>query len=64
MDITRFVVSAREAAFLYGDHATYRSQLSKKLLNCRKKLSIATKHRAKYQKKAAVTSEQIGERIE
>lgn len=64
MDITRFVVSAREAAFLYGDHATYRSQLAKKLVNCRKKLNIATKNRGKYQKKPAVTAEQIGERIE
>jgi len=48
MDITKFVVSARDQAFLYGDHSTYQKQLSKKLLNCRKKLGISTKGRGKY----------------
>lgn len=49
MDITSFVVSSREKAMLYGDYATYRTQLATKLLNCRKKLSIAAKSRSKFQ---------------
>ncbi len=64
MDITKFVVSSREAALLYGDYATYRTQLSGKLLNCRKKLNIATKNRGKFQPKAKITSEQIVENHE
>ncbi|GAB1319012.1 signal recognition particle subunit srp68 [Madurella fahalii] len=64
MDITKFVVSSREKALLYGDYATYRSQLSGKLLNCRKKLNIATKSRGKFHPKAPVTPEQIAENHE
>ncbi|KAK1759273.1 hypothetical protein QBC47DRAFT_371455 [Echria macrotheca] len=64
MDITKLVVSSREAALLYGDYRTYHSQLSKKLLNCRRKLNIATKHRGKFQPKAAVTAQQISENHE
>ncbi|KAH8880632.1 hypothetical protein GQ53DRAFT_736546 [Thozetella sp. PMI_491] len=59
MDITQFIVSLREKALLYGDYATYRSQLTKKLLNSRKKLNIATKSRGKFHPKAEVTAEQI-----
>src|SRR3954470_13874693 len=51
MDITKFVVSHREKALLYGDYSTYWQQLSNKLLNCRKKLSIATKNRGKFNPK-------------
>lgn len=64
MDITKFVVSSREAALLYGDYGTYRSQLSGKLLNCRKKLNIATRSRTKFHPKAEVTAEQIAENHE
>jgi signal recognition particle subunit SRP68 len=64
MDITKTVVSLRETALLYGDYGTYHTQLSRKLLNCRKKLNIATKHRAKFQSKGPVTAEQIGENHE
>lgn len=64
MDITKFVVSLREKALLYGDYSTYWSQLSGKLLNCRKKLNIATKSRAKFHPKAPVTPEQIVENHE
>jgi signal recognition particle subunit SRP68 len=64
MDITKTVVSLREAALLYGDYSTYRAQLSHKLLNCRKKLNIATKNRGKFHAKAAATPEQIGENHE
>jgi hypothetical protein len=64
MDITKFVVSLREKALLYGDYSTYWSQLSGKLLNCRKKLNIATKSRGKFNPKAPVTPEQIAENYE
>lgn len=64
MDITKFVVSSREKALLYGDYATYRTQLSGRLLNCRKKLNIATKSRGKYHPKGPVTPEQIAENHE
>lgn len=64
MDITKTVVSLREAALLYGDYSTYRTQLSKKLLNSRKKLSIATKKRGTFHPKAPVTPEQIAENHE
>jgi hypothetical protein len=61
MDITKFVVGGRETALLYGDFATYHNQLSKRLLNCRKKLGIATKNRGKYQKKPQITSEDLAQ---
>ncbi|KAK3318595.1 hypothetical protein B0H66DRAFT_591288 [Apodospora peruviana] len=59
MDITKLVVSSREKAMLYGDYSTYRSQLAGKLLNCRKKLRIATKNRGDYKPKPPITPEQI-----
>ncbi|OLN97633.1 Signal recognition particle subunit SRP68 [Colletotrichum chlorophyti] len=59
MDITKFIVSGRDAALLYGDYATYQGQLSKKLLNSRKKLGITTKNRGKFTKKGDVTADQI-----
>lgn len=64
MDITKFVVSLREKALLYGDYSTYWSQLSGKLLNSRKKLNIATKSRGKFNPKAPVTAEKIAENHE
>ena len=65
MDITKFVVSHREKALLYGDYSTYWQQLSNKLLNCRKKLNIATKNRGKFNpKNNQVTPEQIAENHE
>lgn len=64
MDITKFVVSHRENALLYGDYSTYRAQLSRKLLNSRKKLNIATKSRGKFHPKAQITAEQISENHE
>ncbi|TVY92498.1 Signal recognition particle subunit [Lachnellula willkommii] len=60
MEITKFVVSGRDKAKLYGDYATYRSQLSNRIHNLRKRLGIATKPRAKYTAKAPVTLEDIG----
>ncbi|KAK3488217.1 uncharacterized protein B0T23DRAFT_344792 [Neurospora hispaniola] len=64
MDITKFVVSHRENALLYGDYATYRAQLSRKLLNSRKKPNIATKSRGKFHPKAQITAEQISDNHE
>ncbi|KAI1327174.1 hypothetical protein F5Y16DRAFT_410518 [Xylariaceae sp. FL0255] len=64
MDITNFVVSARNQALLYGDHTTYHQLLAKKLHNSRKKLNIVNKNRSKYTKRGPVTAEQIAENHE
>ncbi|TQN65842.1 Signal recognition particle subunit SRP68 [Colletotrichum shisoi] len=64
MDITKFVVSGRDAALLYGDYGTYQNQLAKKLLNSRKKLGIATRNRGKFSKKGEVTAAQIADNHE
>ncbi|KAH7031101.1 uncharacterized protein B0I36DRAFT_374131 [Microdochium trichocladiopsis] len=64
MDITTFVVAARNQALLYGDYSTYHSQLAKKLHNCRKKLGIITKNRGKFTNKSPVTAAQISENHE
>lgn len=61
MDLTKYIVSSRETALLYGDYATYRTQLSGKLLNSRKKLNVATKSRGKFHVKPQVTPEQVAE---
>lgn len=60
MEVTRFIISGRNKAKLYGDSAAYRTQLSSRIHNLRKKLGIATKPRAKYTTKAPVTAEDIG----
>lgn len=64
MDITAFIKEGREKALLYGDHSTYHTQLSKRLLSCRKKLGIVTKSRGKFQKRDAVTADNIAENKE
>ncbi|KAI1294278.1 hypothetical protein F5Y03DRAFT_387730 [Xylaria venustula] len=64
MDITNFVVSARNQALLYGDYATYHRLLAKKLHNSRKKLGIINKNRSKFTKRDAVTAEQVAENHE
>lgn len=60
MEITTFVVSGRDKAKLYGDYATYRTQLSNRIHNLRKKLGIATKPRAKYASKNPISAEDAG----
>jgi hypothetical protein len=60
MEVTKFVVTGRDKAKLYGDYSTYRTSLSNRVHNLRKKLGVATKPRAKYTKKAPVTAEDIG----
>jgi signal recognition particle subunit SRP68 len=64
MDLTKYIVSLRETALLDGDYASYRTQLSGKLLNSRKKLNVATKRRGKFQRKEDITAEQITENHE
>ncbi|PFH59583.1 hypothetical protein XA68_12127 [Ophiocordyceps unilateralis] len=59
MDITAFVVRGRDQALLYGDYATYHTQLAKRLLNSRKKLGIATRNRGKFHKRDAPTAEDV-----
>ncbi|KAI1499326.1 hypothetical protein F5X99DRAFT_411223 [Biscogniauxia marginata] len=64
MDITNFVVSARNQALLYGDYTTYHRLLAKKLHKSRKKLNIVTKNRGKFSNKGAVMAGQISENHE
>ncbi len=59
MEVTKFVVEGREKAKLYGDWATYRTQLSNRIHNLRKKLGVSTKPRAKYANKGPVAAEDI-----
>jgi signal recognition particle subunit SRP68 len=60
MEVTKFVVTGRDKAKLYGDYSTYRTSLSNRVHNLRKKLGVATKPRAKYTNRAPVTAEDIG----
>lgn len=59
MDITRFIVSQREKALLVGDYASYRKQLSRRLLVVRKKLHFTSTKSKKYAARHAVTAEDI-----
>ena len=59
MDITRFIVSQRERALLVGDYASYRKQLSRRLLVVRKKLHFTSTKGRKYAARLAVTAEDI-----
>lgn len=64
MDITAFIIQGRDQALLYGDYSIYHSQLSKRLLNSRKKLGISSKNRGKFHKRGTVTAEDIGQNRE
>lgn len=64
MDITQFAIGNRDSALLIGDYNAYRSQLSRQLLAVRKRLGRATAKNAKFQAKAAVTAENIGQNHE
>jgi hypothetical protein len=64
MDITKYVVEYREAAFLLGDYSTYRAQLTRRLRIVQKKLGRATPKNAKYAAKAPVTAGDIATNIE
>lgn len=63
MDITRFIVSRRDKALLFGDYGLYRKQLSRRLLVVRKKLNYSSKGR-KYSPKPPITAEDIGKNHE
>jgi signal recognition particle subunit SRP68 len=63
MDITDFILTHRERAFLVGDHGSYRTLLSRQLATLRRKLGIATAKNAKYTTKV-VTAEEVGQNIE
>lgn len=61
MEVTKFVVSGRDKAKLYGDYSSYRTQLANRIHNLRRKLGVASKKPpAKYTNKAPVTAEDIG----
>ncbi|KAF2846633.1 hypothetical protein T440DRAFT_432315 [Plenodomus tracheiphilus IPT5] len=64
MDITKFVVDLREAAFLLGDYSSYRAQLSRRLRIVRKKLGRATPKNARFAAKEPVTAAEIGHNVE
>ncbi|OSS53027.1 hypothetical protein B5807_02724 [Epicoccum nigrum] len=64
MDITKYVVEYREAAFLLGDYSTYRAQLTRRLRIVQKKLGRATPKNAKYAAKAPVTAGDIATNVE
>lgn len=59
MDITSFVVQGRDKALLYGDYSTYHASLSKRLLNSRRKLGIASKNRGKFNAKREISADDI-----
>jgi hypothetical protein len=59
MDITSFIIQGRDKALLYGDYSTYHGQLSKRLLNSRRKLGTVTKNRGKFRKAEQATAEDI-----
>jgi signal recognition particle subunit SRP68 len=63
MNITEFILSYRERAFLVGDYGSYRAQLSRQLATLRRKLGIATGKNAKYAPKP-VTAEEVGSNVE
>ncbi len=64
MDVTNFIVSQREKALLVGDYASYRKQLSRRLLVVRKKLHYTSTKGKKYVARPAVTAEHIAENHE
>jgi len=64
MDITSFVTSNRDKAFLVGNYNSYRSQLSRQLLALRRRLGRATPKNSKYTSKAPITVEDISKNQE
>ena len=64
MDITGFIISQREQAFLGGDHENYRAQCSRRIHTLRRRLGIATPKGRKYTAKPAVSAENISKNVE
>ena len=59
MDITNFIVAQREKGLLVGDYASYRKQLSRRLLVVRKKLHYTSSKGKKYAARPALMAEDI-----
>ena len=59
MDVTNFIISQREKALMIGDYASYRKQLSRRLLVVRKKLHYTSTKGKKYAARPEVTAEDI-----
>ena len=64
MEITKFIVAQREKALLVGDYASYRKQLTRRLLVVRKKLHYTSTKGKKYTARPAVTAEDIAKNHE
>ena len=63
MEVTKFVTTQRDQAFLVGDYGTYRKKLSRRILIVRKKLGYTSRGR-KYVAKTAITAQNVIENIE
>ncbi|KKY23611.1 putative signal recognition [Phaeomoniella chlamydospora] len=59
MDVTDFIVTQREHAFLGGDHDAYRAQASRRIRTLRRRLGIATPKGRKYTAKAPIKSDDV-----
>ncbi|KAL1854668.1 signal recognition particle subunit srp68 [Paecilomyces lecythidis] len=59
MEITDFIYSRRQQAFLVGDYNTYRAQTTRRLHTVRKKLAQTTPKGRKYTAKPPVTAEDV-----
>lgn len=63
MEITDFIFSRRQQAFLVGDYNTYRVQTTRRLHTVRKKLAQTTPKGRKYAAKPPVTAENVGSNV-
>lgn len=59
MDITKFLVSQRDKSLLSGDYASYRTQLSRRLLVVRRKLNYKSAKGNKYAAKPPISVEDV-----
>ena len=64
INITNFIITQREKALLIGDYASYRKQLSRRLLVVRKKLHYTSAKGKKYTARPAVTSDHVSKNHE
>lgn len=59
MNVTAYVAANRDKAFLVGDYASYKTQLSRQLLNLRRRLGRTTPKNSKNYKKESITSQDV-----
>ena len=59
MDITKYVSSERDAAFLIGGYDTYRARATRRIHSLRKRLGQTTPKGRKYSSKQPVTAADI-----